>query len=172
MLAGAPAAAGPRGSCVTVATDGSANFTTIQAAVDAVPAGNATPFVIKIKPGVYRGQVIVPADRPHVALRGPGRDPSQVVIVDDRVSGTPKPDGGTWGMSGSATAVDGAGFSARNLTFANDFDESAHPEITARPLTPRPRRAPRAAPAPASADQETLALRATRRWVKLVVASL
>jgi pectinesterase len=133
VLSGAPAAAGPRGACVTVAADGSANFTTIQAAVDAVPAGNATPFVIKIKPGVYRGQVIVPADRPHVALRGLGRDPSRVVIVDDRASGTPKPGGGTWGTSGSASVtIDGADFSARNLTFANDFDESAHPEITAR----------------------------------------
>ncbi|MCW6010113.1 pectin esterase [Micromonospora sp. CPCC 205371] len=133
VLSGAPAAAGPRGNCVTVAADGSANFTTIQAAVDAVPAGKATPFVIKIKPGVYRGQVIVPADRPRVALRGLGRDPSQVVIVDDRASGTPKPGGGTWGTSGSASVtIDGADFSARNLTFANDFDENAHPEITAR----------------------------------------
>lgn len=64
VLSGAPAAAGPPGDCVTVAADGSADFTTIQSAVNAVPAGNAAPFVIKIKPGVYRGQVIVPADAP------------------------------------------------------------------------------------------------------------
>lgn len=77
VLSGAPAAARPPGDCVTVAADGSADFTTVQAAVNAVPAGNTTPFVIKIKPGVYRGQVSVPADRPYVALRGLGRDPSQ-----------------------------------------------------------------------------------------------
>jgi pectinesterase len=43
------------------------------------------------------------------------------------------PDGGTWGTSGSASVtVDGADFGARNLTFANAFDEAAHPEITSR----------------------------------------
>ncbi|HEX5872263.1 MAG TPA: pectinesterase family protein, partial [Longimicrobium sp.] len=54
-------------------------------------------------------------------------------ITDDRASGTPRPDGGTWGTSGSASVtVDGADFTAANLTFANSFDEAAHPEITAR----------------------------------------
>ena len=55
------------------------------------------------------------------------------MITDNRANGTPKPEGGTWGTSGSASVtISGAGFSARNLTFANDFDEAAHPEITSR----------------------------------------
>jgi pectinesterase len=121
------------GPYVTVVADGSGDHTSIQAAVDAVPPGNAGPFTIKVRPGVYRGQVIIPADKPNIVLRGQGADPTQVVIVDDRANGTPRPDGGTWGTSGSASVtISGAGFSARNLTFANDFDEAAHPEITSR----------------------------------------
>jgi pectinesterase len=118
---------------LVVAADGSGDFTGVQAAVDAVPAGNAAPFLIAIKPGVYSGQVIIPADKPHVRLQGLGRDPRQVVITDNRANGTPKPDGGTWGTSGSASVtIDGANFGARNLTFENGFDEVAHPEITGR----------------------------------------
>jgi len=118
------------GPHVTVAIDGSADFTTIQAAVDAVPQGNPSTFTIKIKPGVYQGQVIIPSTKPYIVLRGQGGDPTQVVITDNRANGTLKPDGTPWGTSGSASVtIDGHDFSARNLTFANSFDEAAHPEI-------------------------------------------
>ncbi|MEV4412235.1 pectinesterase family protein [Catellatospora sp. NPDC049609] len=128
----APAHAWP-GPYVTVALDGSGDFTSVQAAVDAVPAGNASTFTIKIQPGVYRGQVIIPATKPYLVLRGQGPDPSAVVISDDRANGTLKPDGTPWGTSGSASVtIDGHDFSARNLTFENAFDEAAHPEITNR----------------------------------------
>jgi pectinesterase len=77
--------------------------------------------------------VIIPAGKQNILLRGRGRRPDQVVITDDRANGTPRPDGSTWGTSGSASVtVDGAGFTARNLTFANAFDEAAHPEIANR----------------------------------------
>ncbi|HLL66647.1 MAG TPA: pectinesterase family protein [Micromonosporaceae bacterium] len=52
--AGASAASGPS---VTVALDGSGDFTTIQTAVDAVPSNNASVFTIRVKPGVYAGRV-------------------------------------------------------------------------------------------------------------------
>jgi pectinesterase len=131
-LSGSAAEARP-GPCSTVALDGSGDFTSIQAAVDAIPAGNPTTYTLNIKAGVYRGQVIVPADKPHVVFRGQGTDPAKVVIVDDRANGTPKPDGTTWGTSGSASVtLSGDDFTARNLTFANDFDEAGHPEIANR----------------------------------------
>lgn len=132
LASGTAASAWP-GPHVTVAPDGSGEFTSVQAAVDAVPSGNAETFTIKLRPGVYPGQVIIPADKPHIVLRGQGDDPTQVVITDNRANGTPKPEGGTWGTSGSASVtISGANFSARNLTFANGFDEAAHPEITSK----------------------------------------
>jgi pectinesterase len=127
-----PATAAP--PFAVVAADGSGDFTSVQAAVDSVPAGNTEQLTIAVKPGVYRGQVVVPSSKPFITLAGLGHASDAVVIADDRANGTPKPDGsGTWGTSGSASVtVDGAGFRARNLTFANLFDEAAHPEITSK----------------------------------------
>ncbi|WP_433044213.1 pectinesterase family protein [Dactylosporangium sp. CS-033363] len=127
-----PAYAWP-GPYLTVAADGSGDVTSIQAAVDLVPSGNAGPFTLKIQPGQYRGQVVIPADKPFIVFRGQGPDPTAVVISDDRANGTLKPDGTPWGTSGSASVtISGSDFSARNLTFANTFDEAAHPEIANR----------------------------------------
>ncbi|GAA0445504.1 pectinesterase family protein [Streptomyces olivaceiscleroticus] len=128
------AGSGPRATPVrtkattlTVAADGSAQYRTVQAAVDAVPSGNASRVVIAVAPGTYREAVTVPADKPHVTIQGTGQGPSDVRIVEGRSAGTPKPGGGTYGTSGSATlAVTGDDFQARDLTVANDFDEAAH----------------------------------------------
>jgi pectinesterase len=130
--ASAASAARPAPPFGVVAADGSGDFTTVQAAIDAVPVDNAERRTILIRPGTYLGQVVVPSTKPLITLAGTGRSPEDVVIADDRANGTPKPDGsGTWGTSGSASVtVDGAEFNARNLTFANLFDEAAHPEIT------------------------------------------
>ncbi|GAA4588215.1 pectinesterase [Actinoplanes octamycinicus] len=128
-------AAGPRHPRydLIVAADGSGDVTTVQAAIDAAPAGALTPYRIGVRPGGYLGQVIVPAEKTNLELRGLGRAPAEVLIADDRANGTLKPDGTPWGTSGSASVtISGAGFRAANLTFANLFDEAAHPEITNR----------------------------------------
>ncbi|SDT52699.1 pectinesterase family protein [Actinoplanes derwentensis] len=125
-------AGGPRPDLI-VAADGSGDHGTVQAAVDAAPAARTEPFVIGVRPGTHLGQVIVPKTKPLLEFRGLGRRPEDVVIADDRANGTLKPDGTPWGTSGSASVtIDGAGFRAVNLTFANLFDEAAHPEITNR----------------------------------------
>ncbi|MFJ8466783.1 pectinesterase family protein [Streptomyces swartbergensis] len=93
---------------------------TVQSAVDAVPDGNDTPLTIAVAPGTYREKVFIPASKPHLLLRGTGRDRSDTVIVFD----TPAEYGGS---TGSATVRIAANdVTARNLTFGNDFDEAAH----------------------------------------------
>jgi pectinesterase len=62
----------PVGKTVVVAADGSGDYKTVQEAVDAVPANNATRFVIRIKAGKYEGQVIVPKNKPNVVFEGGG----------------------------------------------------------------------------------------------------
>ncbi|MEV0647108.1 pectinesterase family protein [Phytomonospora sp. NPDC050363] len=110
---------------ITVAADGSGDFRTVQQAIDAVPGGTAT--TIRIKPGTYRGAITVPSTKSDVRMEGLGAEPSAVTIVENHSAGTLKPDGTTYGTSGSATAtVNGRGFVATNLTIANDFDEAAH----------------------------------------------
>ncbi|MDT0347397.1 pectinesterase family protein [Streptomyces sp. DSM 44938] len=120
-------AARPAAADITVAQDGSGDHTTVQAAIDAVPAGNDAPVTIDVAPGTYRELVHIPADKPHIRLTGTGDGPEDVTIVYDNSAGTAKPGGGTYGTSGSATFMaDADDFQARNLTFANDFDEIAH----------------------------------------------
>ncbi|MEV4016073.1 pectinesterase family protein [Nonomuraea angiospora] len=102
----------------TVAADGSGTYTTVQAAIDAVPGGNTGPVTITVAPGTYREIVTVPSNKPYITLRGLGRSPDSTVIVNNRSAGE-------YGTTGSSTMfVYGHDFTARNLTIANDFDES------------------------------------------------
>ncbi|MFF4486812.1 pectinesterase family protein [Streptomyces sp. NPDC001544] len=117
---------------LTVAQDGSGQYRTVQAAVNAVPAGNASRVVISVKPGTYRELVKVPSNKPHVTIQGTGGSRKDTVIVYNNAAGTQKPDGsGPYGTGGSATvAVEADDFQARNLTISNDFDEAAHQNIS------------------------------------------
>lgn len=123
----APPSPPPTGGPV-VAKDGSGNYTTVQAAVDAVPANNTSRVTISIKPGTYRELVTVPSNKPFVSFVGTTGNAADVVIAYDNASGTPKPDGsGTYGTTGSSSVfIDGNDFVAKHLTFANTFDEAAH----------------------------------------------
>lgn len=98
-------------SHATVSQDGTGDFKSIQAAVDAAPADGV---VIRIRPGIYRELVVI--NKNHVQLRGIGSNPSQVVLRYDLSSGTA---GGT-GKSAS-TKIAGDDFYAENLTFENTF---------------------------------------------------
>jgi pectin methylesterase-like acyl-CoA thioesterase len=114
-----------------VAKDGTGNYTTVQAAVNAVPANNASRYTITIKAGTYKEIVSIPSNKPYISFVGAGSSASAVVITYDNASGTPKPGGGTYGTSGSASVtIDGHDFTASNLTFSNTFNEAGHPEIS------------------------------------------
>lgn len=117
---------------LTVAKDGTGQFTSVQKAVDAVPAGNTSRVVIDVRPGVYRETVKVPSNKPYVTIQGTGASRKDTVITYGNAAGTQKPDGsGTYGTSGSATvAVEAADFRARNLTVRNDFDEAANQQLS------------------------------------------
>ncbi|MFF8938842.1 pectinesterase family protein [Streptomyces paradoxus] len=115
---------------LTVAQDGSGQYRTVQAAVNAVPANNPSRVVIAVKPGTYRELVKVPSNKPHVTIQGTGGSRKDTTIVYNNASGTPKPGGGTYGTGGSATvAVEADDFQARNLTISNDFDEKANQSL-------------------------------------------
>lgn len=122
----------------TVAADGSGTHKTVQAAFDAAVAkGGSERVYILVKPGIYRGQTCLKG-APPVTLYGLDGDASKVVLVDNKSNGTPKEKGvannacesrtnnDSYGTSGSSSFfVYSDGFQAKNLTFANDFDESS-----------------------------------------------
>ncbi|MPY64797.1 pectinesterase family protein [Streptomyces spongiae] len=116
---------------LTVAKDGSGQYTSVQKAVDAVPANNGSRVLIQVKPGTYRETVKVPSNKPHITIQGTGASRKDTVIVFNNAAGTPKPGGGTYGTGGSATvAVEADDFQARNLTITNDFDEGANQNLS------------------------------------------
>ncbi|PWI19181.1 pectin esterase [Streptomyces sp. Act143] len=142
-LTGTPAQARPRSpfgrfgsptarrtaTTLYVDTQGRGDFTTVQAAVDATTGSGWT---LVIAPGTYRETVSLDATRTEATWIGASEDPRDVVIVHDNAAGTPKPDGsGTYGTTGSATTTLRAdGFTARWITFANDWLRADHPGIS------------------------------------------
>lgn len=70
-----------------VAADGSGDYTSVQAAIDAVPAGNLNQYLIYVKAGTYREHVFIPLGKNRLSLIGEGAD--RVVISDDKKSGGP-----------------------------------------------------------------------------------
>ena len=114
---------------VTVAQDGSGNFRTVQAAIDAAPAA-AAPYVIYIKNGKYKGKINVPAAKPFLQLVG--ESAGSVTLTFDDYASRPNPAGGTFDASGSASVtVAATDFSAFNITFENSA--GADPNLFALP---------------------------------------
>uniref|UniRef100_UPI001C849087 pectinesterase family protein n=1 Tax=Streptomyces beigongshangae TaxID=2841597 RepID=UPI001C849087 len=115
---------------------GRGDHTTVQAAVDAARGGTegtggGRGYTLVIAPGTYRETVTVDADRTEMTWIGASGDARDVVIVYDNAAGTPKPGGGIHGTSGSATTTLRAdGFTARDITFANDWLRADHPGVT------------------------------------------
>jgi pectinesterase len=98
---------------------GLGDHTTVQAAVT---AADGTGWTLVIAPGTYRETVAVSPARTGMTWIGASENPRDVVVVYDNAAGTPRPGGGTYGTSGSATTtVQADGFTARWVTFANDF---------------------------------------------------
>lgn len=98
---------------------GLGDHTTVQAAVT---AASGTGWTLVLAPGTYRETVAVSSARTDMTWIGASGDPRDVVVVYANAAGTPRPEGGTHGTTGSATTtVQAAGFTAHGVTFANDF---------------------------------------------------
>ncbi len=68
-----------------VAQDGTGDYTTLQAAIDAAPVNRVKPWLIFIKEGKYNGHVDIPENKPYLHFIGQGRD--KVSICDDKLCG-------------------------------------------------------------------------------------
>ncbi|MDB5355446.1 MAG: pectin esterase [Phycisphaerales bacterium] len=109
-------AAGP--VSFVVAADGSGDFRGVQEAINAVPAGNAQRVVIHIRPGLYRGQVVVPRDKRLISIVGEA--PDKTLITETWNLRTIGKNGLPLGVFGAATFIVLADdFEAENITFEN-----------------------------------------------------
>ena len=108
---------------VTVAQDGSGNYTTIKAAIAAAPttASLANPYVIMVKNGFYFEKDTIPSNKPFIQLIG--ESSANTIIAFNAASGLATPTGGTYGTAGSATlTVNANDFTAMNITISNTFN--------------------------------------------------
>ena len=111
------AQAAPRG--LDVAADGSGQYRSVQAAVDA-PVAAGQPALIRLAAGTYREVVEVPAGAPPIELLGAGATRTTLVF-DNHASRTNPATGQPFGTFGSATMfVRGDDFRASRLAIAND----------------------------------------------------
>ncbi len=103
---------------LVVAPDGSGDFRTVQAAIDAAPSGRARPIVIAIRPGTYKELLRVPSDRPPLHLRG--EDAARTILTFDLHAQSTDAAGRPVGTRRSAsTTLIAKDFTATGLTFAN-----------------------------------------------------
>jgi len=109
-----------------VAKDGSGDYTTIQAAVDATPDNRTSPWLIFVKNGSYDGLVRVPESKPFINLIGQDRDKTIITFaINCSASATDTGwdyNKGLWGMSDCAVVVVSAhDFYAENISFENRY---------------------------------------------------
>jgi len=72
---------------ITVALDGSGNYTTIQAAINSVRDLGEKQVIIHIKKGIYHEKITVPSWKTNISLIG--EHPASTIITGDDYSGKP-----------------------------------------------------------------------------------
>jgi len=98
---------------ITVAKDGSGQFTTVQAAVNSIASGSSAHIRIDIKAGSYKEKLTINS-RSNLCLTGAGA--TTTILTYNDASATVN------STSGSASVAIGANdFSAANLTFENSY---------------------------------------------------
>ncbi|HVF96663.1 MAG TPA: pectinesterase family protein, partial [Flavisolibacter sp.] len=122
-ISGTASIAPPAGTNVVVAKDGSGNYATVQAAIDAAPSGSTTPYIIYIKNGFYKEKVNIPSGKPFLQLVG--ESAGGTVISWDDYSGKVV-NGVTIGTSTSATlTMNAADCFLMNITVENTTSNTA-----------------------------------------------
>ncbi|KAL5579675.1 hypothetical protein UlMin_012117 [Ulmus minor] len=110
---------------VTVAKDGTGDFTTIGEAVDRVPKKKDARFVIHVKQGVYVENVLLDKGKWNVMIYGDGKDKTIVSGSLNFVDGTPT-------FATATFAVQGKGFMARDIGFINTAGPQKHQAVAFR----------------------------------------
>ncbi|MCU7547965.1 pectinesterase family protein [Chitinophagaceae bacterium LB-8] len=107
----------PANADAVVALDGSGQYTSIQAAINAAPTGRTTPYIIYITNGKYVEKVNIPSNKPFIHFIG--ESAANTIISWDSYSGKVE-NGVTIGTSTSATlTVNASDFFMMSVTVEN-----------------------------------------------------
>ncbi|KAI3970055.1 hypothetical protein MKX01_015593 [Papaver californicum] len=110
---------------ITVAKDGSGNFSRINDAVEFAPSNSFDRTIIYVKEGVYHEYVYIPKDKTNLVFLGDGSD---VTVI----SGKRSVAGGYTTFRSATFAVAGDGFLARDITFENTAGPEKHQAVALR----------------------------------------
>ncbi|MBN2512989.1 MAG: alpha/beta hydrolase fold domain-containing protein [Sedimentisphaerales bacterium] len=103
---------------ITVCAEGNGQFSSVQAAVDAVPDGNLEPVVITITPGVYKERIVVPRYKRFIHFKG--QDAEKTILTFDLYAGIKNADGKEIGTFRTpSVTIEADDFRADNMTFEN-----------------------------------------------------
>ena len=109
-----------RAADATVAPNGDGQFKSVQDAINAAPqtTSRTKPWVIHIKPGVYKELIYVQREKRFISLVGD--DPEKTILTYNLHANMLGPDGKIIGTFRTAsTMIDADDFTAENLTFEN-----------------------------------------------------
>jgi pectinesterase len=102
---------------VTVAADGSARFKTLQEAIAAISDNAAEPTIIHIKPGTYRGQMVLPKGKMNVFFQG--EDAQKTILAFSYNANEVNPPEVQQQYKGTGVVILGDDFHASKITFQN-----------------------------------------------------
>lgn len=111
-----------------VAADGTGDYASVQAAIDAAPEGRVKPWLIFVKNGNYKEHVNIPASKPMIHLIGQDRD--KAVILDDKLCGG---DNALHVSVGATVVVNSNDCFFENITLENSYghEKQAGPQALA-----------------------------------------
>ncbi|CAK7348454.1 unnamed protein product [Dovyalis caffra] len=102
---------------ITVDKSGHGNFTSVQSAIDSIPAANTRWIRVQISPGNYEEKVVIPLNKPCIFLEGAGSKLTSIVFGDDQDKDT------------SATFISLAdNIVAKGITIKNSYNLPLEPE--------------------------------------------
>ncbi|CAI9783408.1 unnamed protein product [Fraxinus pennsylvanica] len=110
---------------MTVAKDGSGNYTTITAALNALPQKYKGRYVIYVKEGVYEENVIVTKKTENITIYGDGSQKSIVTGKKNYIDGVPT-------FQTATFAALGDGFMAQSIGFRNTAGPEKHQAVALR----------------------------------------
>ncbi|MEO5562826.1 MAG: pectinesterase family protein [Chitinophagaceae bacterium] len=104
---------------IIVAQDGTGNYKTVQAALDAVPLNNKKPVSIYVRAGIYQEKLHLDSSKNFVTLEG--EDKFTTILTYNDHTGKISPKGDTINTRTSwSFLIKADNFSATNITFQND----------------------------------------------------
>jgi pectinesterase len=109
---------------ITVAQDGSGNYSTVQQALNQVPLHNTKPFIIFIKDGIYKEKLHLDSFKNFVTIIG--EDQFKTILTFDDHTGKVSQIGDTINTKTSYSfLIKANNFTAQNITFQNEAGFSA-----------------------------------------------